>query len=406
MPDGPITFDDIIAPLPRERFLSESWNKSCLHLKGVKGRFTSLLTWDELNAILEWHNPPQPQGQKYCSLRLFQEGRLVDVRQYIDGPPGAMKLNAGGLIAGLSKGASLILDQVQAIAPRVGALAEALQDIFQGLTVANLYAGWGKQKAFTLHWDPQEVFILQLSGRKHWQVHAPTRPYPLGDDIEKGPMPTGQPVFDGILEDGDMLYLPRGWWHMAHPLDEPSLHLNFGIEPPNGADFLRWWTRKMLRHPEVRRNLPQGNDAFARRTYFTNLLKLMEDSPDRDPIGEFLREQGANRRVRPRIRLPLAPLEQQKPITMTTKFRLAVAHSLFTEFEAGDRAARFKIAGIGYSFPPALIPAFEKLSGFESVSLQALCAGIHDQQLIATLTRILDTLAEDGAILKESPEPP
>src|SRR3984957_15599004 len=48
---------------------------------------------------------PQPQGQKYCSIRLFREGKMVDVRQYIDGPAGAARLNAGGLVAGLAQGA-------------------------------------------------------------------------------------------------------------------------------------------------------------------------------------------------------------------------------------------------------------------------------------------------------------
>src|SRR3984957_4770908 len=129
MHDGSMTFDDIIAPLTRERFLSEFWNKSLLHLRGQKGRFTLLLTWDELNTVLEWHSAPQPQGQKYCSIRLFRDGKMVDVRQYIDGPAGAARLNAGGLIAGLSQGAALIMDRVQEVAPRVNHIAETLQDV-------------------------------------------------------------------------------------------------------------------------------------------------------------------------------------------------------------------------------------------------------------------------------------
>ena len=402
MHNGSMTFDDIIAPLTRERFLSEFWNKSLLHLRGQKGRFTPLLTWDELNMVLEWHSAPQPQGQKYCSIRLFRDGKMVDVRQYIDGPPGAARLNAGGLIAGLSQGASLIMDQVQQVAPRVNHIAETLQDVFQGLAVANLYAGWSKQKAFTLHWDPQDVIILQLSGRKHWKVHGPTRLHPLGDDIEKAPMPKGEPVFDGVLEDGDMLYLPRGWWHMAYPLDEPSLHLNFGIEPPNGTDFLQWWIRKMRRHPEIRQNLPQDADAAARRAYFAGLLGLMESDRDHDWVGEFLRQRNANRRMRPRVRLPFAPIEQQEPLAMTTRIRLAYSQALFIEFEAGDRVAKFKAGDTNYSFPPGLIPAFERLSGSRGVSLGDLCAGIYDQQLIGTLTGLLDVLANTGVILKEA----
>jgi hypothetical protein len=233
-------------------------------------------------------------------------------------------------------------------------------------------------------------------------VHGPTRLHPLGDDIENAPMPKGEPVFDGVLEDGDMLYLPRGWWHMAYPLDEPSLHLNFGIEPPNGTDFLQWWIRKMRRHPEIRQNLPQDADAAARRAYFAGLLGLMESDRDHDWVGEFLRQRNANRRMRPRVRLPFAPIEQQEPLAMTTRIRLAYSQALFIEFEAGDRVAKFKAGDTNYSFPPGLIPAFERLSGSRGVSLGDLCAGIYDQQLIGTLTGLLDVLANTGVILKEA----
>ena len=58
MDHSPIMFDDVIAPLTRERFLSEFWTKKFLHLRGQKGRFTSLLTWEKLNEVLEWQSPP------------------------------------------------------------------------------------------------------------------------------------------------------------------------------------------------------------------------------------------------------------------------------------------------------------------------------------------------------------
>jgi hypothetical protein len=46
-------FDQVIAPLDRTEFLTEHWEKSWLHLPGQADRFGDLLTWDDLNAILE-----------------------------------------------------------------------------------------------------------------------------------------------------------------------------------------------------------------------------------------------------------------------------------------------------------------------------------------------------------------
>lgn len=67
-----MTLDDVIAPLTRERFIADYWTKSHLVLKGAKGRFTPLLTWDDLNKILEQHRPSP------SAIRLFQEGRPID----------------------------------------------------------------------------------------------------------------------------------------------------------------------------------------------------------------------------------------------------------------------------------------------------------------------------------------
>jgi ribosomal protein L16 Arg81 hydroxylase len=45
-------FDHVIAPLTPDQFLGEYWTRSFLVSKGKPGRFSDLLSWDELNTIL------------------------------------------------------------------------------------------------------------------------------------------------------------------------------------------------------------------------------------------------------------------------------------------------------------------------------------------------------------------
>ena len=392
--DRPVTFDDVIAPLTRERFLAEFWEKKFLHLSGVKGRFAHLLPWQELNEILECHREPR--------LRLYQNDKPVEPGRYLDIKPGVTRINVGGLMACLSQGASMIMDAIQEAAPRIGDLAAQFQDVLDDPPIVNLYAGWGRQNAFALHWDPQEVFILQLSGRKHWKVYAPTRAHPLKVDETPVPQPSGPPAWEGILEDGDMLFMPRGWWHMAYPLDEPSLHLNFAIEPPTGDDFFRWLIPRLWRHPEIRQNLPRGCDAAGRRDYFAGLLNFMERDLDRDRVGEFQREWLAFRRTRPCVRLPLAPMEQKMPLTMASRLRLALRDGLNVENLPEERLARIHAGGSSYNIPPALIPAFTRLSGHASIPLKDISAGT-DPQLLGILVSTLEALAVAGVLLKEAP---
>ena len=395
---GEIALNNVIAPMTRERFVTDFWTKEHLVLKGAKGRFSPLLTWDELNEILEWHKPTP------SSVRLFQEGRLVDPKHYIDGEGHQARLNAGGLVANISQGASLVMDNMEELAPRVGRLADLFQDVFQSPVIVNLYASWGQQNCFNLHWDPQEVFILQLSGRKHWKIYAPTRFMPLKDDPDQPAQPVGRPAWEGILEDGDMLYMPRGWWHMATPLEEASLHLNFSLEPPNGADFLRWWLPRLLKRAEVRQNLPLGCTGAVRQDYFGGLLKsLMAAGEGRDLAAEFMSEWNAYRRARPQLQLPLAPAAQKTPLGMTTSVRLAQRDGLFIECEPGARTAKFRAANRQFNVWPQIVPALKRLSSRQSVTVQELCSDIGDQQVVSALLTALEAMAGNGVILKDPP---
>jgi len=391
-----IDFDQIIAPLTRERFLAEYWTKKFLHLAGPKGRFTPILPWEELSHILEWHPPPQPQ------LRMFQEGVMVDLRRYIDGPVGSLKLNAGGLIALLGQGATMVLDSLHEVSPAVAHLTQSIEATFSCACVANLYAGWRTQKGFNVHWDAQDIFVLQLSGRKRWQVFAPTRAYPLGDDSETAQPPTAPPIWEGILNDGDLLYLPRGFWHVAYPLDEPSLHVSWSAQPSTAAEFLTWWMRTLRRHPEARVSLTQMEDPGTRKQFVARMIKLIEASGAGDPLGQFLGGQKASRRNRPRIRLPMAPNEQHKPLaSLSTRIRLASQDSLHVEKEPGEPMAKFLAAGTYWFIQPQFIPAFQRLSGHESVPFQDLAALLSDRQLVGMLAAAIDTMANAGLVLKE-----
>ncbi len=397
MPAGEMNFEQVLAPVGIPRFLSEYWTKKPLYLKGEKGRFERVFSWPDLNQILTWHPPPQPQ------LRLFQEGSMVDLRRYIDGPVGNLRLSPGGLMALLAQGATMVMDGVQEVSPSVFDLTSSFEDVLSCACVANLYAGWRTQKGFNVHWDPHEVFVLQLSGRKKWQVFAPTRIDPLADDIEAAPPPKAAPIWEGILSDGDVLYLPRGYWHVAHPLDEPSLHISWGARPPVGLEFLQWWIATLRRHPEARKSLTGLDDPQARKAYGAKLAEFLAASTQGDPVGQFLRARHAMRRPRPHIRLPQAPVEQNAPLSLeATKIRLANQSALFVESEAGEPLARFFVGGSYWYIRPEFVAAFQRLSGTQSTGIKELVATIADKSLVPMFHGTIDAFAGAGLLFKET----
>ena len=394
----PTAFDDLLSPMGRAEFLEKFWGHSFVRLTGEKGRFSSLLSWDDLNQILEHHRLTPPR------LRLFRDGKHVEPQRYLGRQYGAQRLRPASLANLLSGGATLILDRVDELSPGVRDVTEAFEEALHATTLVNLYAGWRTQKGFDLHWDDQDTVILQVSGRKRWQVYRPTRLHPLPGEIEQTPKPTEEPIWEGVLEDGDILYMPRGWWHVAFPLDEPSLHLTVTIVPANGTDLLSWFVEQLKRHPEVRMNLPHPANDEARKQYSSKIRELITDIWTDDLLDRFFAEWNALP-LRPRAQLPLSPIQCRAPITMETRLRLATATQLSFQRRAGDSIS-FCANGVWWECAPAFVSALELLSSSTDRSVRELCAQISGPIISPRLIALLASLAMGGVVWIEPGKTP
>jgi ribosomal protein L16 Arg81 hydroxylase len=392
-----LEFDHVIAPLTRDQFLMDYWTKSFLVAKGTPGRFSDLLGWDELNAILEQHRLHPPR------FRLTHEGRNIDPFRYASPSAGGIpRLNSGKLAACLSAGATLVLDCVEEMAPRVRQLASSFRDALHASTHVNLYAGWHSQKGLDLHFDTQEVMVLQVAGRKRWQIYRPTRLNPLPDDEEAAPRPTDPPVWDGMLEDGDMLYIPRGWWHVAFPVGEPSLHLTLATEPPLGTHLLAWLMGKLRLHEVVRAEVPWLNNAEGRMAYLNALRPLLSEALTEDAIAEFRHEWEGVLQPFPHIRLPDMPYVQSEALGDVHRIRLAAAHHL--HFTRKGDSWEFKAHGMLWGgISPDLVQALEMLNDTHAVRFAELCVHLDSEPAKTHLRKTLAALARAGVVLIEKP---
>ncbi len=98
-------------------------------------------------------------------------------------------------------------------------------------------------QGFAPHYDDIEAFVLQLEGKKRWRVYEPLSkeeklPRFSSQNFEQSEI--GQPIIDVILEQGDMLYFPRGYIHQAVACnDTHSLHITVSCYQKNTwGDFL------------------------------------------------------------------------------------------------------------------------------------------------------------------------
>lgn len=87
------------------------------------------------------------------------------------------------------------------------------------------------------HFDQYDVFLLQASGRRCWQIASYFDPTLLAD-IELKVLASFTPEQEWILEPGDMLYLPPGVAHHGVALDT-GMTWSIGLRAPSQADLLQ-----------------------------------------------------------------------------------------------------------------------------------------------------------------------
>ncbi len=86
------------------------------------------------------------------------------------------------------------------------------------------------------HTDSYDVFLLQGSGRRRWEI-GPVGDYTMKPDLEIRMIDNFEPTETFELEPGDMLYLPPGVPHNGVAL-EPCLTYSFGFLAPDLAGML------------------------------------------------------------------------------------------------------------------------------------------------------------------------
>ena len=358
-------------------------------MPGTPGKFSGLLPWTVLNGILEQHRLEPPR------LRLTREGKPVAPESFISYQANRRKsgqsiprLNTAALTRELRDGATLVLDAADELHPPITRLAEALERVFRVRVQVNAYAGWRTSHGFDLHWDDHDVFVLQVAGRKEWKVYGETRKYPLARDVEPTAEPPKEPIWEGMLSDGDLLYIPRGWWHVATPLDEPTLHLTVGVNNPTGADFLAWFVDRLRSVEHVRRDIPHLSPAEDQRGFAKGLRDAIVNEWRPELVDEYIADLDAKSRPRPHMSLPWTATEQVVP-SEDFRFRWRGARNIQLTANGADGEVAINSNGRHWRFAAAARPLLELLITGRELTLSDLRSSDLDQETIRVFVKEL-----------------
>lgn len=261
-------FDDLIAPLAPERFLADHWGRKPVHIPAPPGsNRQSVIGWQRLNQLLAVRGHWTPEH-----IKLVLNSAPVSSEFYMDEVPGRGGVrrlaDPAKVETFLAMGASLVADAVQEVAPEIRALTDALGQRLGGMAEANLYCSFQGVQAFASHCDLHEVFAIHCAGEKRWRIYANRAENPLepleGEgaqaqiDAAKGPV-----AMDVTLRPGDLLYIPRGYFHDALASSAESLHLTISVAPHSGRLLFGLLEQMALREPAFRAYLADARDGQA-----------------------------------------------------------------------------------------------------------------------------------------------
>lgn len=276
------TLDELIKPVTAKQFFEDYWETSYLHLHHGDSRvFQHLFSLDDLDKWLASARNEESNSVLVTS----PEGAESGAKSYRP-----REITIDKLYEAFSQGHSIVLNQLESSWPPLFPLVKGLGSQFCGDIGVNLYLTPKGSRAFPVHTDGHDVFILQVFGEKVWRLHElrdltmthlqyiKELVYPASWTKSRTETPL---LAELTLKSGDILYIPRGMPHCAVARDETSLHLTLSVIPLYWMDFIKASVEQAyFRVPALRKALPvdflRNRDQHeAMRRQFRDLLQTV-----------------------------------------------------------------------------------------------------------------------------------
>lgn len=270
-----------------EDFLENVFTRQPFSLPDRARSLGHLLTWDVVREVIE---------AKRSVLRIIKDGKMVldDAAVGFD-----------EAMAYYRDGCTLLLRYAERSHAGLKALADDFAQGFNTPVDIQAYCTPAGEQAFLWHYDVEEVFVVQTLGAKAYEIRPNTvHPNPLinsiPDDLkyekEKTPLKA-----EALISEGDWLYIPSGWWHIARTRAE-SMHLSVGMMPVANIKLIDFLAQALAHDPVWRMRVPRHipDDAEEKKYYGAmiqslskSLTRFLDSEEARDKFIAFVKGTSA-----------------------------------------------------------------------------------------------------------------
>ena len=342
-------------------------------------------TWSSIDRLLHILDPVAP------TIRMFHHGQLPEhayTDEFVEIGKPRRRLNKPKFLEYLKGGATLQINWLERHSVEAMRLCLEVGRFAGAQTSGNAYMSFSGDGTFGKHWDTHDVFAIQLIGRKRWRLFAPTLSLPLTFQAHdrSGHQCPAEPVFEITMEEGDVLYLPRGWWHHVVPLQGGSFHLSVGCYAPTLFDYVVQTSAKYLEQQVAARR------SFSAENYRDDVAKLLESLKvilaDQANAAGFERDFVGRERMNAEFNLAFLDAPAS---TLPDTALLSLATFSTPKLEGGAVI----VNGLQLVLDPLGRAIVSALCGSSSLRVGELCARITHASPDATRRAVLDLARHD-----------
>ena len=382
-----LSLASLVAPVSDEEFRSRYWEQQPLviHRKdpGFYGNLFTLQDFDD--AIIR-----SPDYVKMANAAISKNVSYS----------GSMVRGLEAVLEDMRGGGTLVLDQLHRREPKLGTLCRVLAAELGHRFQTNLYLTPPQGRGFSAHWDNHDVFILQVVGSKSWNIEKQRRVFPGKEDKmdDEGRELRGD-VDSFVLEQGDLIYIPRGFVHAAECGLEPSLHITLGVSGVFWEDLLHAAVKAAtVKDERLRAALPIGFARGSRETIVKRARGMIRDLADEafltEVVGQFLDELVATHPLD--VSDQVVSFIRPKPLGIDDV--VGPRRAIVYQMHAGDDSIRVNYGARAIVFPCFFREALEFALNRGTYAIREIPGDLQDEERVVFTERLI----EEGLVVRKN----
>lgn len=233
--------EQILGEDPKKQFLPQHFTRIPFSRPNAASDFKNLLNWEEVKKIVQ---------SRKSILRIVKDGMMV--KDHAD-------LSFDDTFKYYNEGHTLLIRYAEEGSESLNEICKDFEKSFHTKVDIQLYCTPEGHNAFGWHYDVEEVFIIQAKGSKTYSIRQNTiHPNPLVSSIPKDlnyEQEKSNLQLKVTLEEGDFLYIPSGWWHIART-ERESMHISIGLMPNSAIDIAQFLPKHLSLNPFWRTRMP------------------------------------------------------------------------------------------------------------------------------------------------------